>query len=253
MSVDLGLWAVIDIETTGIDASYDQIIDVGYLQFDGINLVKKYSSLVYSEIELSQFIQKLTGIKPSLLKSAPRWENVSLEISQLEGSNLIAHNAAFESMFLENLFDKNSNTFFIDSMYFLGLLHPGRSSLNLESFIVDYGIALKEDHRGFEDSLVLLKTMLLVTFLSYQDEYKRSYIIHLLDRYMGDNYWFGKFFKQEINDLKFIADQIDFDIENVAHKFIASQNEKTINEDLSPKTSLLIKILLRSVLKVIMS
>jgi len=42
----LGKWAILDIETTGLDSSYDKIIDVGFLQFDGTQLVKKYSSLV---------------------------------------------------------------------------------------------------------------------------------------------------------------------------------------------------------------
>ena len=35
-------WAVIDIETTGIDPAYDQIIDLGFLQFEGTKLVRSY-------------------------------------------------------------------------------------------------------------------------------------------------------------------------------------------------------------------
>ena len=41
----LGKWAVIDIETSGLDSREDQIIDVGFLQFEGTRLVKKFTSL----------------------------------------------------------------------------------------------------------------------------------------------------------------------------------------------------------------
>ena len=42
----LGKWALIDIETSGVNPEEDSIIDVGFLQFEGTKLVKKYSSLV---------------------------------------------------------------------------------------------------------------------------------------------------------------------------------------------------------------
>ena len=79
----LGQWAVIDIETTGADPSSDQVIDVGFLQFEGIKLVREYRSLVRFEGQLSHFIQKLTGINSSMLKKAPRWEEVENEIQSL--------------------------------------------------------------------------------------------------------------------------------------------------------------------------
>jgi ATP-dependent DNA helicase DinG len=46
MSHRLGRWAVIDVETSGVDPSYDRVIDVGHLEFDGVKLVLKYSSLI---------------------------------------------------------------------------------------------------------------------------------------------------------------------------------------------------------------
>ena len=72
----LGKWAVLDIETTGADPVYDQVIDLGFLEFDGLKLVRKYSSLVYFEGELSSFIQKLTGITSKMLHKAPSFKEV---------------------------------------------------------------------------------------------------------------------------------------------------------------------------------
>ena len=70
--IDLGRWAVIDIETSGIDPSYDEIIDLGYLQFEGTRLVRKYSSLVKGQLlqvsvpvgtQIATLIKSLGGLK----------------------------------------------------------------------------------------------------------------------------------------------------------------------------------------------
>ena len=42
---NLGKWAVIDIETTGADPGVDEIIDVGFLQFEGTKLIRTYEDL----------------------------------------------------------------------------------------------------------------------------------------------------------------------------------------------------------------
>ncbi len=218
--MDLGRWAVIDIETTGIDPLDDEIIDLGYLQFEGTKLVKKFSSLVRYEPEhqgeLSQFIQKLTGITADMLKKAPRWSDIEADLLELEGHRLIAHNSAFEEKFLSKYFEDNNykksseETQFIDSIFFLGLMNPERSSLNLESFIVDFGLADKEEHRGYSDSLDLLKVMLLTTYFSFEEKEKRFFILSLMDKYKMHDYWFFKFFSLERKELLEIATQIDF-------------------------------------------
>ena len=146
----LGQWALIDIETTGVDPTYDQIIDLGYLQFDGTKLVKKYSSLVRTEVKLSKFIEKLTGITQEMITKAPLWNKVEQDLLDLDGHALIAHNAQFEEMFLKKYFDRidegQPRETYCDSMYFLSLLFPERSTLNLESFIIDLGLSDKEEH-----------------------------------------------------------------------------------------------------------
>lgn len=172
----LGRWAVIDIETSGIDPSYDTIIDVGFLQFEGTKLVRSYQSLVYREGELSQFIQKLTGISSSILKNAPKWKEVENEVCELYGHTLLAHNSDFEKSFLEKSFDAiedgTQREIYADSLNFLGLLFPDSESLKLEKFIVKWGLADKEIHRGYEDSVDLLKVLIVAKGLIEKDKKK---------------------------------------------------------------------------------
>lgn len=228
----LGKWALIDIETTGIDASYDDIIDLGYLQFEGTQLVKKYSSLVKTEKPLSQFIQKLTGIKQSMINKAPRWQEVEVDLLELESHHLIAHNADFETKFLSKYFqnyDTDQREEFHDSILYLALLHPGRSSMNLESFLIDYALAESEMHRGYEDSLDLLKVMLVSTLVAREDKtFFKSVQQIVRDYFDNGDFWLSKFLYLEEDELYEIAGQIDFDVDAAINKF----HEKNTNKDI---------------------
>lgn len=224
--MNLGNWTLIDIETTGIDHNYDEIIDIGYLRFEGTKLVKKYSSLVQTDIPLSQFIQKLTGIKQEQVSKAPRWDQVQYDLEDLEDDYLLAHNSDFEKMFLEEEFrnsDGNVLCEFHDSIPFLGLIFPERSSLNLESFIQDFGIAEHEMHRGFEDSLDLLKVLLATVYLREIDgkfQERSSYLDQMKIKYRLEDSWYFKLFSCTTKELQEIADQIEFEPERHCRIFL---------------------------------
>jgi DNA polymerase III epsilon subunit-like protein len=79
----LGLWSVIDIETSGINPATDEIIDLGFYQFDGTKLIRTYTSLVRSENAISSYITKLTGITQTMLQKAPLWSQVENELLSL--------------------------------------------------------------------------------------------------------------------------------------------------------------------------
>jgi ATP-dependent DNA helicase DinG len=229
--LELGNWALIDIETTGIDPTYDQIIDLGYLQFEGTKLVKEFSSLVRTDVPLSQFIQKLTGIKQSMITKAPRWDKVEIDLLDLEGHYLLAHNAGFEEKFLHKYFDKNdvgeARESYQDSMFYLSLLFPERSKLNLESFMIDFGIAEKEEHRGLADSIALLQVLLMATYLTHQDMELKLFVKNQLSDFYPDEFWYRNFFNLSQEQLLEIAEQIDFDLKALSEAYI----EKTFAQD----------------------
>lgn len=233
--MSLGRWAVIDIETTGMDANYDAIIDIGFLQFEENQLVRKYSSLVRTENRLSQFIQKLTGIKESQVQAAPLWSTVEPELLELEGHHLVAHNASFEKMFIEKYFDSLGDQrdleYYQDSIFYLGLLDPSLSSLSLENLIVYFKIAEKEEHRGLSDSLDLLKVMLIATFKLKRDANFNHFFMGLVNEFTTEDFWFKKFANLEVSDLEEIAEQIDFDLHGVYGDFLNSLEKNEIGTD----------------------
>jgi ATP-dependent DNA helicase DinG len=216
MTNRLGKWAVIDIETTGADASYDQVIDVGFLQFEGTKLVKTYSSLVYFEGELSSFIQKLTGITAKMLHKAPAFKLVEGEYQELYGHKLIAHNSDFESNFLKKSFDKINDGLlreeFVDTILFFSFLFPEYSTLKLEHFIKEWEIRETEVHRGLEDSLDLLKVLLVAVMVTKKDKSFYQFLkLQLLEKKFEDFYLLEFLHLSDVELLE-IAAQIDFDL-----------------------------------------
>ena len=217
MTHPLGKWAVIDIETTGIDPSYDKIIDVGFLQFDGVELIKTYSSLVQYDGKLSQFIKKLTGIDSKMLVRAPSWKKVEPEVMDVFGHHLIAHNAGFEKSFLAEHFDKiddgSGRESYEDSLYFLSLLFPQMSSLKLENFICDWKIADHEEHRGFQDSVDLLKVLLIAVGVTRRDSLLSATVESLFQKYNLTDFWYYKFFNLSDEELVSLSKNVELDLE----------------------------------------
>lgn len=230
----LGTWAVIDIETTGIHPATDEIIDLGFLQFEGTKLVRTYSSLVRPQNQVSSFITKLTGITNEHLKKAPLWETVENELLTLESHSLLAHNANFEESFLKRYFDKiqqpNGRESYHDSLFYLALLFPEASTLNLEYFINLLGIAEKEEHRGLADSRDLLKTILLATNLTHKD---REFRMKLSEVFMEfpDEFFYKKFFALSADELEEIATAIDYPLEEATKRYVMLTRNEALAVD----------------------
>ena len=224
----LGRWAAIDLETTGLDSSYDSIIDVGFLQFEGLTLVNKYSSLVKPDdlSQMSFFVQKLTGITPRQLKKAPSWESVEKDVQDLQGHQLLAYNADFEKSFLEKTFASIENekdefeqkTTFIDGLEFLPLLNPQAPQFKLEYFITQWQLRDKELHRGLDDSLDLVKVLLLAVKKIRQDRQRSQFLHFVFQRYGMADSWFYHFLSLQNEDLLKLAGQLDFDLEGALEK-----------------------------------
>ncbi len=100
--MDYGI--VVDLETTGLDAASDKIIEIGILEFaieDGKApvITQMYSALEDPGIEIPAEIEKITGISTALVTGQKiDWEVVNKFFAR--SSIAIAHNAAFDTGFL---------------------------------------------------------------------------------------------------------------------------------------------------------
>lgn len=94
---------VLDFETTGLSPDHgDRAIEIGAVKLDKGRIVDRYQRLMNPRQRISGFIEDYTGITNTMLRKAPRCEDVMEEFSEFIGNaNLVAHNATFDRKFLD--------------------------------------------------------------------------------------------------------------------------------------------------------
>jgi len=94
---------VIDFETTGLSPGYgDRAIEVGAVLISGNRIVDSFQSLMNPEMRVSSFIEGFTGITNAMLSTAPAIKEVMVQLTSfIEQHHLVAHNAGFDSRFLD--------------------------------------------------------------------------------------------------------------------------------------------------------
>jgi DNA polymerase-3 subunit epsilon len=95
--------AVIDVETTGLSpAMGDRATEVAVVIVDGGKIVDRYQSLMNAGAHIPVFIEALTGISNDMIRKASPATEVMSALAEFVGDiPLVAHNASFDSKFLD--------------------------------------------------------------------------------------------------------------------------------------------------------
>lgn len=150
-------FAVVDVETTGLNPATDRIIEIGVVTLDERgNLEGEWTSLINPERPVSaQFVH---GITDDDVATAPTFAELLPNISsELEGRAIAAHNVLFDVGFLNASFKRSSFpmelppeatvcTMELSKIY----LPRGRHSLT--SAAERAGITLSHHHRALADA-----------------------------------------------------------------------------------------------------
>jgi DNA polymerase-3 subunit epsilon len=94
---------VLDFETTGLSPAFgDRVIEVGAVLLQGGVVADRFQSLANPGRRVSRFIEEYTGITNAMLAGAPPVAEVMARFAGfIEGHALAAHNASFDSRFLD--------------------------------------------------------------------------------------------------------------------------------------------------------
>jgi DNA polymerase-3 subunit epsilon len=99
---------VLDFETNGLSPDCgDRAIEIGAVKLVDGQLVDRFQQLMNPGKRVNSFIEDYTGISNNMLKKAPPCEEVMLAFADfIDGFNLVAHNASFDSRFLDAEFSR---------------------------------------------------------------------------------------------------------------------------------------------------
>lgn len=148
------IYVALDLETTGLSAERDTIIEVGAVKYRDGEPVEIFEQLVNPGRPIPYEVTLITGIRNEDVIGKPKWDQVAGPLQRFVGSApIVAHNAAFDLGFLRlrGLFAENPG---LDTWELASVLVPSRPSYSLASLVAHFGIPSPDQHRALNDAQV---------------------------------------------------------------------------------------------------
>ncbi len=156
-----GEMIVFDLETTGLSAANERIIEIGAIKIKNGEILGEFDVFVDPQQRLSPEIVKLTGITDDMLVGAPS-ETQALEqfYDFCGGDNavLIAHNARFDTSFLKvaaRRCGKSYNFTAVDTLILARAVYSELKSFKLGKLAEYLNVGAFQAHRACDDARAL--------------------------------------------------------------------------------------------------
>jgi DNA polymerase-3 subunit epsilon/ATP-dependent DNA helicase DinG len=190
------VFVALDLETTGLDARSDAIIEVGAIRFAfdpraesfACRVLDRFVTFVNPLRPVPLRIQQLTGIRDSDVAGAPPIVRIIPELLAFVRADVeavVAHNAGFDFSFLQAVgVDFHRPTY--DTFELASILLPGVTSYSLGELVRVLGIPLPEAHRAMDDAEATAK---LFTHLLYRADELPPWIGAILAECAHEGSW----------------------------------------------------------------
>ncbi len=160
---------VFDVETTGLHYENDRLTEIGAVKLRNLQVVETFSTMVNPERELSQKITELTGITQDMVDNAPSQAQAMQDFLAFCGKDalLVAHNAKFDTSFLDNTCKRLGISFsysYIDTLKLAQIVLPELTRYKQEVIARHLKLGSYNAHRASDDALMLSK--IYVTLVS---------------------------------------------------------------------------------------
>lgn len=162
-------FVVVDLETTGLHAGLDSIVEIAAIKVVGGQIVEEWNSMVNPGIFLPQECTQITGISTEMIQEAPPFQDIVDDYSRFlgEDSVFVAHNVDFDRDFLNKQFERLQRSSmanpYLCTFKLAKLVHPNLSKYGLGSLCTAFGVDLPQAHRALHDARATAQ--LLIKFL----------------------------------------------------------------------------------------
>ena len=150
-----------DLETTGLDPLYNEIIEIGALKVRDGKVAERFMEFIHPQEEISPMITNLTGITNEMVANArPADAVISDFLEFCEDDVLIGHNVGFDYSFMKSGASNLGLTFEkfgIDTFKIAQRTLKSLPSKSLSSLCEYYQIENKAAHRAYYDALATAK------------------------------------------------------------------------------------------------
>src|ERR671929_1995690 len=145
-------FVAIDVETTGLEAGTDEIIEIAAVKFAGDEVLETFQKLVKPRHSLPLKIARLTGISDDMLAAAPRFSEVAPDLVRFVKSYpLVGHSVSFDLKMLQAQGMRFPQPAY-DTFDLATLLMPQTPAYRLGTLAASLGIHHDEAHRALSDA-----------------------------------------------------------------------------------------------------
>lgn len=149
-------YVAIDLETTGLDAKKDKIIEIGACRVVDGEITDTISTFICPKRCLSGRITEITGITDQMLEHSPEIGEVIGQVTEFcQGLPILGHHVIFDYSFLKQAavnagleFEKTG----IDTLALCRRFMPEEEKKNLAAACTYYGIVNETAHRALSDA-----------------------------------------------------------------------------------------------------
>lgn len=157
MDLSEATYVVFDVETTGLSAIYNDLIQVAASKMYKGNIVAEFDEFINPGHPLSAFTTELTGITDEHVKNAKPLVQVLKEFQEFcKDTVLVAHNATFDVGFMNANYERHDlpkiTQPVIDTLEFARNLYPEYKRHGLGPLTKRFGVALEHHHMANYDA-----------------------------------------------------------------------------------------------------
>ncbi|MDL2273183.1 PolC-type DNA polymerase III [Oscillospiraceae bacterium OttesenSCG-928-G22] len=158
-----GEFVAFDLETTGLNASTDAIIEIGAVLFRDGEVIDRFNTFVDPGRPIPPKITELTGINGGMVRGAPKIEDALRDFLAFAGNRVLAaHNASFDIGFVSAAASRLGIPFeptYVDTRNMARGLLKELSKFDLHTVAVALKLPEFQHHRASDDAEVVAQIL----------------------------------------------------------------------------------------------
>ncbi len=157
-------YVVFDVETTGLNAAENTIIEIAAVKMRGTEIIDTWSELIDPGHPIGAKTTEITGITTEMVAGKPKIDVVLPQFKEFAGDAiLVAHNAEFDQGFINacalRIGMETWKNPFLDTLPLARLLYPGMRNYRLGTIAKRLNVELINAHRALDDTVALANVL----------------------------------------------------------------------------------------------
>ncbi|WP_372791793.1 PolC-type DNA polymerase III [Lentilactobacillus sp. SPB1-3] len=150
-------YVIFDVETTGLSAIYDRVIELSAVRMENSNVVDQFEEFIDPGFPLSEQTTNLTSITDEMVRGSKSEEEVFKLFREFCGDSIIVgHNVTFDVGFMNTGYKRHgmseiSNPI-IDTLTLARFLYPHLKGYRLNTLAKRFDVSLEHHHRAIYDA-----------------------------------------------------------------------------------------------------